>query len=279
MSISFRAADNGFTHVCGHRGYSLCFPENTIPGLEGARQAGATTVEIDIVLTRDGEAVLMHDELLDRTTNGHGFVADFDLAAIRKLDAAVAFGARFPGIRVPTLAEVMLWAKQHNVGVVVEMKDRENPDGLSARFLEVLRETDSFGYALALSFNHVDLARLREKEPRIRTEAILHARHVDVVAAVKQCGAESVSIELDMFATEDAEALHRAGLSNRLSLPRPEKLAPFWLHGRDPRTKIAEWLRAGLVDSMSGDDVAFTRKLVEQNPIAAALGASVKASG
>jgi glycerophosphoryl diester phosphodiesterase len=240
--------------------------------MEGARRDGATTVEIDIVLSRDDEVVLMHDQMLDRTTNGHGFVADFDLAALRELDAAVAFGGRFPGTRIPTLAEVMEWAKQHHIGVVIEMKERERPDELCRRLVEVLRQTDSFGYALALSFNHVDLARLKEIEPTIRTEAILHARHVDIVPVLKACGADSVSIELDMFAPEDAVALHAAGLTNRLSLPRPEKLAPFWLHGRDFRPKMAEWLRAGLVDSVSGDDVAFIRKLVEQNPLSGAQG-------
>jgi glycerophosphoryl diester phosphodiesterase len=267
MSISFRAADNGFTHVCGHRGYSLCFPENTITGLEGARVAGATTVEIDIVLTADGEAVLMHDETLDRTTSGHGFVGDHTLARIRELDAGVAFGGRFPGTRVPTFGEVMQWAKRNSIGVVVEMKDRHRADQLWRRMAEVLKETDSFGHAIALSFNHVDLARLKEHEPTVRTEAILHARHVDIVPVLKACGADSVSIELDMFAPEDAAALHEAGLSNRLSLPRPEKLVPFWMHGRDVRPKMAEWLRAGLVDSVSGDDVAFIQKLIEQNPI------------
>jgi glycerophosphoryl diester phosphodiesterase len=267
MSISFRAADNGYAHVCGHRGYSLRFPENTIAGLEAARDAGATTVEIDIVLTADGEAVLMHDEILDRTTSGHGFVGDFTLALVRELDAAVAFGGRFPGTRVPTFGEAMQWAKRSGVGVVVEMKDRQRPDELWRRMVEVLRETDSFAYAIALSFNHVDLARLKEHEPNIRTEAILHARHVDIVPVLKACGADSVSIELDMFAADDAAALHEAGLSNRLSLPRPEKLMPYWMHGRDVRPKMADWLRAGLVDSVSGDDVAFIQKLVTQNPI------------
>ena len=57
MALSFRAADNGFTHVCAHRGYCLHYPENTLLAFEMARQAGATTCEIDTVLSRDGEAV------------------------------------------------------------------------------------------------------------------------------------------------------------------------------------------------------------------------------
>jgi len=103
--------------------------------------------------------------------------------------------------------------------------------------------------------------------PELRTEAIVHARHVDIVAVLKACGASSVSFEYDMFVPEDAEAVHAAGLSNRVHIPRPDALAPYWRHGRDPRRRIGAWLAAGLIDSLSGDDVPFLRRLVDENPI------------
>jgi glycerophosphoryl diester phosphodiesterase len=268
MPISFRAADNGFTHVCAHRGYSLSFPENTLLAFERARLAGATTCEIDIVLTRDGEAVVLHDATLDRTTSGRGFAADHDLDHIRGLDAAHSFDGRYPGTGVPTFAEVVLWAKGAGVGLVVEMKERERPDVLSTRLLAVLEETDGFGEVMALSFNHVDLAQLKQREPRVRTEAIVHARHADIVAVLKSCGADSASIELDMFAPDDARALHAAGFGNRVHIPRPNKLAPYWAYGRDLRPVIGDWLAAGLIDSLSGDDIPFLRKLVDEYPVA-----------
>jgi glycerophosphoryl diester phosphodiesterase len=161
----------------------------------------------------------------------------------------------------------VLWAKAANIGLVVEMKERERPDLLAGRSLEILRETDGFGEVIVLSFNHVDLARIKEKEPRLRSEAIVHARHANLIDVLRACGADSVSIELEKFAAEDAAALHEAGLSNRVHTPRPRQLAEYWAHGRDPRAEIAGWLTAGLIDSLSGDDVAFLRKLVDQNPI------------
>ena len=268
MAVSFRAADNGFTHVCAHRGYCLHYPENTLLAFEQARAAGATTCEIDLVLTRDGETVVLHDAMLDRTTDGHGFAADHDLAAIRALDAAARFAGRFAGVGVPTFAETVAWAKQAGVGLVVEMKERERPDVMIARILDVLRETDGAGNVMVLSFNHVDLARIKERAPAVRTEAIVHARHADIVGVLDACGADSVSIELDMFAEEDARALHAAGRSNRVHLPKPAKLVPYWASGRDPRLSLAGWLAAGLIDSLSGDDVPFLRTLVDRHPIA-----------
>ncbi|MEX0852856.1 MAG: glycerophosphodiester phosphodiesterase family protein [Bauldia sp.] len=271
MPISFRAADNGFTHVCAHRGYSLHYPENTLLAFEQAKAGGATTCEIDLQLSRDGEAIVMHDEMLDRTTNGRGFVADHDLADIRTLNAAAHSPRGLTGVGVPTFAEAVEWAKQAKMGLVVEMKERERPDMLSNRVISVLRKTDGFGNVMMLSFNHIDILRLKEKEPGVRTEVIVHARHADIIGMLKACKADSVSIELDMFSPEDAKALHEEGLCNRLHAPRPSALAPYWAHGRDPRTQIGAWLSAGLIDSLSGDDVAFLRKLVDQNPIRTAV--------
>jgi glycerophosphoryl diester phosphodiesterase len=269
MPISFRAADNGFVHVCAHRGFCLLYPENTLLAFEQAKAAGATTCEIDLVLSRDGEAIVMHDDLLDRTTDGHGLVGDHDAEAIRALDAGALFSGRFGRLSVPTFTEVIQWAKKAKMGLVVEMKERERPDDLSARVLSVLRETNGFGHVLLLSFNHFDLLRIKEKEPKVRTEAIVHARHADIVGVLRACRADSVSMELEMFAPEDAAALHDAGLYNRVHCPRPAQLARYWVHGRDYRQRIGSWLAGGLIDSLSGDDVVFLRKLVDECPMAA----------
>lgn len=269
MTVSFHRRDNGFTHVCAHRGYSTAYPENTLLALEMGRRHGATTFEIDIVLTRDEEIVLLHDRLLERTTTGHGFAADATLAEISRLEALGPGRRSFSDARVPTLGEVIDWAKTHGVGLVVEIKEKERVETISRHLLDLLREKDAFGHCIVISFDHVDLARLREREPLARTEAICHARHADIVAVLRSCGAESVSIELGMFHEDDARALHAAGLANRLSLPLPEKLMPYWAYGRDPRPRIAAWLRDGLVDSLSGDDVPFLTSLLAEAGAAA----------
>lgn len=263
MSISFRRVDNGFTHVCAHRGYCLNYPENTILAFDMAVRAGATSCEIDISLTRDGEAVVIHDTTLDRTTNGFGFVDHHDLETIRRLNAAV----RFPGVAgkvsVPTFRETVEWAMRLGVGLEVELKEHFRPELLMRRVVEVLEETKGFGHVIVISFNHVELRELRELEPRVRTEAITHARHADIVGVLKSCGAEAASIELGMFHRDDAEALHAAGLYHRVHIPRPASLAPYWAAGRDPRQEIIAMIGEGLIDSISGDDVPFLRTLVQ----------------
>ncbi len=67
-----------------------------------------------------------------------------------------------------------------------------------------------------------------------------------------------------MFHPDDGHALHDAGLSNRVHLPRPEQLVPFWRGGRDIVPRVVEWIAAGAIDTLSGDDVPFLTMLVEK---------------
>lgn len=108
--------------LIGHRGAARHAPENTLAGIrEGALQ-GALWVEVDVKITRDGVPILMHDDDLDRTTSGHGPVADMDFADIRRLDAGSWFGLDFRGERVPTLAEAIQAAQLLDINLNLEIK-------------------------------------------------------------------------------------------------------------------------------------------------------------
>jgi len=264
MPFSFLAREAGRVHVCGHRGYSQRYPENTLPAFAAAKAWGATTIEIDVVLTAEGEPIVLHDRTLDRTTDGHGFAADLGLEQICSLDAGAGFDARFAGTRVPTLAEVVDWAEREEIGVFAEIKEAERPDLAVDRVTGLLEATGIAARTLIIGFDHVTLKRAVERHPVIMTQAITHARHVDIVGVLRACGASSVSIELDMFHPDDAKALHDAGFSNRVSLPGPQVLAQYWRGGRDIVPSIVQWIAEGLIDTISGDDVPFRVGLVER---------------
>jgi glycerophosphoryl diester phosphodiesterase len=208
--------------------------------------------------------IVLHDMTLDRTTNGHGYAGDQTWADLQRLDAGMKKSPNFAATRIPTLRETVAWAKQNDMGLEVELKDDDRPDVLARRVLEILEETDGFGHVFIISFNHKELARLKERDERVRTEAITHACHADLVHVLRSCGAESVSIELKMFDPDDARALHDAGLCNRVHLPRPSYLSTYWTHGRDVVPEVVGWVRDGLIDSLSSDDVTFVRKIVDR---------------
>ncbi|QFI68915.1 glycerophosphodiester phosphodiesterase [Sinorhizobium alkalisoli] len=264
MAFRFLAREAGRVHVCGHRGYSRHYPENTLPAFEAAKAAGATAVEIDVVLTSDGEPIVLHDLTVDRTTDGHGFAADLSLEQIRRLDAGVRFHSTFAGVKIPKVAEVLDWAKAGNVGIVLEIKEVERPDLAVDLVTGLLRSTGAADRVMVICFDHVLLKRAVERHPDLRTEAITHARHADLVGVLRACSANSVSIELDMFHPVDARALHDAGFGNRVHIPRPEILAEYWRGGRDPLPDLVQWIADGLIDTISGDDVPFIARLVKR---------------
>jgi glycerophosphoryl diester phosphodiesterase len=97
-------------------------PENTLAGLRIAARLGCWAVEFDVMLSRDGVPVLIHDEALERTTNGKGYVAETDLAALRQLDAGVRHAPAFTGEPLPTLAEAIAACDEFGLIANIEIK-------------------------------------------------------------------------------------------------------------------------------------------------------------
>jgi len=110
-----------FSIVC-HRGAYPIAPENTLPGLECALAGGFDYIEVDLHMTSDGEVVVIHDAMLDRTTDGTGLVCDHTLAQLRKLDAGVKFDPFFASTRIPTLKEVLELLTRYNARAYLEFK-------------------------------------------------------------------------------------------------------------------------------------------------------------
>ena len=146
--------------VWGHRGASEHAPENTIPAIELALAQGADGVEIDVQLTRDDEVVVIHDETLERTTDGRGWVADHSFDDLLALDASAGHEG-FSGVRIPTLADVL--AATGDALVNIELKNSEIPyKGLEERVLEIVAEHGAADRVVLSSFNHYSLRHLRE---------------------------------------------------------------------------------------------------------------------
>ena len=108
--------------VIGHRGAASLAPENTLAGFRAAAALGVGMVEFDAKLSADGVPVLMHDDRLDRTTDGHGPVRDTPMATLAALDAGAWFDPAFAGERVPTLVEALQTCRDLGLAANVEIK-------------------------------------------------------------------------------------------------------------------------------------------------------------
>ena len=155
--------------VISHRGAGALAPENTLEGIKAAALCKADYVELDVRLSRDGELVLMHDESVDRTTNGKGLVEELDLAELKAL--------RVRGQEIPTLEEALSLSKKLDLGLVVEMKE----EGLE----ELVAETLAGANCIVTSYYHSSLHEIKDISDLQDGD---HHR----IAAHKACGASPV---------------------------------------------------------------------------------------
>ncbi len=131
--------DKGNILVAGHRGCDAFYPENTLLSIQKALDMEVDMIEFDLNLTKDKEVVIMHDNTVDRTTNGTGYIHDMTLDQIKELDAGGKFGKIFEGLKVPTLREFCELVKPYNdllLNVEIKEKTHETVD-LS---MEILKE-------------------------------------------------------------------------------------------------------------------------------------------
>jgi glycerophosphoryl diester phosphodiesterase len=155
--------------VWAHRGASGHAPENTLAAFRKAIELGADGIELDVQLSADDELVVIHDETLERTTSGSGWVKDYPLDELRALDASSGQAA-FAGERIPTLREVFELVAPTGLEVNVEIKDSVIPYFAIGDKVSALVDEFDFGSRVTLSsFNHCSLAWLRQNGSMVRT--------------------------------------------------------------------------------------------------------------
>jgi glycerophosphoryl diester phosphodiesterase len=155
------------TLVFGHRGASAYAPMNTLPAFEKAAQLGADGVELDTHLTRDGEAIVLHDFTVDHTTDGSGLVRDMTLAQVKELDAGSKFGEQFRGTRIPTLMEVFE-AIGDKLYINVEIKSESaETDGVEQVVADLIARYNLQKRVIVSSFNPLALRRFRDILPEV----------------------------------------------------------------------------------------------------------------
>jgi glycerophosphoryl diester phosphodiesterase len=195
-----------------HRGASALAPENTIAAFERAVELGADAIEFDIHLSRDGELVVIHDDTLDRTTDGSGPVRERRLGELMRLDAGRWFGEGFAGQRIPRLDEVLdRFAGKVPLALEIKAGSTFFP-GIEEKVVSALRERAAIDHAAVASFDHYALRRLKEIEPTIRTAALLVGRPVSLSALAGPAKADGLALEASFVTTTEVEACRAAGL-------------------------------------------------------------------
>ena len=154
------------TEIMAHRGSRINRPENTLAAFEEAVRVGADGIELDVHLSQDGQVVVLHDETLDRTTDGSGFVHEWTLADLQQLDAGSWFDPAFSGQRIPSLAEVLdlLEALGFRGRLNIELKRGKNR-GMEKKIHSLLEQKQRSFEVLFSSFSLRALWRLHRLLP------------------------------------------------------------------------------------------------------------------
>lgn len=158
------------TKIHAHRGASGYTPENTMAAFRKAIELGANAIELDVHMTKDRKLVVIHDEKVDRTTNGSGMVAFMTLEQIKKLDAGSWFSSKYKGLQIPTLREVMDLVKNTPLFLNIEIKIgyRFYPN-IEEKIIDLIEEYDMIDRVIISSFDHYSLVRVKEINPHIKT--------------------------------------------------------------------------------------------------------------
>jgi glycerophosphoryl diester phosphodiesterase len=150
-----------------HRGASHDAPANTLAAFNLAAELGADGIELDVHLSEDGEAVVIHDFCLDATTDGHGQVRDHSLPQLRELDAGSWFDEAFAGQRIPTLQEVVD-VVGHRLLMNIELKTKGlRAEGLVAEVVRIVEDNNLSDRTIISSFDPIALRRVRRANPTL----------------------------------------------------------------------------------------------------------------
>jgi glycerophosphoryl diester phosphodiesterase len=162
------------TEVIAHRGYSAKFPENTMKAFIEAENANADGIELDVQLSKDGEVVVIHDEKLNRTTNGRGYVKDFTLEELKKLDAGILFPELTEKQTIPTLKEVLAWLNTNSLTCNIELKNGVfRYEGMEEKVIQLVREYHLSERIVLSSFNHYSIVYCYRHAPEIEIAPLL----------------------------------------------------------------------------------------------------------
>ena len=199
--------------VAGHRGDRASAPENTLPALENAIASDMEFVETDVQLTKDGVPVLMHDDTIDRTTNGRGAVADITWKSLKKLDAGSWYSKKYKKTRVPSLNQFFEVLAPSDKKLLLELKGFWEDEEVTL-VVDLIREHGLEKRVTLASFDFTTIMNIEKVGPSFPRVIIMRMMPADPVRLANHFGAIAIltspaSLEADPRAVDN---MHDAGL-------------------------------------------------------------------
>lgn len=180
------------TFIFAHRGASFHCPENTMAAFLKAKQLGADGIELDVQLSADEVPVVIHDYTLHRTTNGYGNVAAKTVVELKQLDAGSWFSREFHNETIPTLNEVLRWAKNTNLQINIELKSRGLQSNLEKQVCELVLKHKLDKRVFISSFWKSSLKTVKQICPKLATALLVDRPSSNIITTAKQLKVEAI---------------------------------------------------------------------------------------
>ncbi len=202
------------TLLFGHRGARGLAPENTLPAFDLALKYKMDGVELDIHESADGALIVMHDESVDRTTNGKGYIKEMNLNQIKSLDAGIKFSPKYAGTKVPTLPEVFDRYRDKLLYKVEIKHSYEYYPNIEEKVLEVVENFRLKKNVQIISFDFDSLKKVRELDKEIEVGLIIEGRPRWFIDIAKKLEANWIQAYQGLvYSKDDVIELHKNGIN------------------------------------------------------------------
>ena len=227
--------------VFAHRGFSGEYPENTLLAFEKAIETGCEGIELDVQLSRDDELVILHDETLERTTNGTGFVKDFTADELRKFKIKHDFRNCMFQEHIPTLREYFELIKGTDIITNIELKTGVFEYlGIESRVTALVREFSLQDRVQYSSFNHYTLLRCRKIEPDAYYGFLIYSWLIGAGSYAKRMGGTSINACSEYLSRDVVKEIHAHGIIAQAYTPNEPALM-HWLCKNDVDVLISNY--------------------------------------
>ncbi|HHY82652.1 MAG TPA: glycerophosphodiester phosphodiesterase [Clostridiales bacterium] len=221
--------------IYAHRGASAYAPENTRAAFSKALDMQAGGIELDVHLSKDGYLAVCHDERVDRTSSGSGWIKDMTLKELKELDFGSWFSNEYEGERILILEEVLEMLKDWDGILNIELKSGIILyEGLEEKVIGVLKDFDRLDNVIISSFNHYSLLAVKKHEPRLKIGLLYSAGLVEPWEYAKRVGAEAVHpLYFSMLPPIVNGCREHGIITNAWTVDKPEHIRNLALAGVD----------------------------------------------
>lgn len=209
--------------IIAHRGASRFAPENTLPAFELALSMGAEAIETDVHLTKDQVPVLIHDEKVNRTTNGKGYIKDFTFKELQNLDAGSWFAKDFRGTNILSLDAFLQWAQDKPLRLNIELKNNKiDYPHLEEIVYEYTAHHKLLDRTIFSTFNPDSIKRLEPYKGQVEI-AYLTSRGKSLIQRAKELKVDALHIKYTLLTPGLAHACRHSGFVVRIYTVNSQK--------------------------------------------------------